>query len=76
MLYASHLPLGVPNGRVLYASTRSLMSRPHQLWMYVGKDDKSRVISADLSDEELRDEVRHLLVMVKHTFVGNPKRKV
>ncbi|KAK1652681.1 hypothetical protein QYE76_070486 [Lolium multiflorum] len=37
-----------------------LMSRPHQLWMYVGKDDKSRVSSADLSDEELRDEVRRL----------------
>ncbi|KAK1670620.1 hypothetical protein QYE76_058779 [Lolium multiflorum] len=28
--------------------------------MYVGKDDKSRVSSADLSDEELRDEVRRL----------------
>ncbi|KAK1692577.1 hypothetical protein QYE76_009274 [Lolium multiflorum] len=37
-----------------------LMSRPHQLWMYVGKDDKSRVSSVDLSDEELRDEVRRL----------------
>ncbi|KAK1599876.1 hypothetical protein QYE76_018565 [Lolium multiflorum] len=37
-----------------------LMSRPHQLWMYVGKDDKSRVSSVDLSDEELRDEVRCL----------------
>ncbi|KAK1696142.1 hypothetical protein QYE76_012839 [Lolium multiflorum] len=36
------------------------MSRPHQLWMYVGKDDKSRVSSVDLSDEELRDEVRRL----------------
>ncbi|KAK1695828.1 hypothetical protein QYE76_012525 [Lolium multiflorum] len=36
------------------------MSRPHQLWMYVGKDDKSRVSSADLSDEELPDEVRRL----------------
>ncbi|KAK1609800.1 hypothetical protein QYE76_033473 [Lolium multiflorum] len=28
--------------------------------MYIGKDDKSRVSSADLSDEELRDEVRRL----------------
>ncbi|KAK1677043.1 hypothetical protein QYE76_037891 [Lolium multiflorum] len=37
-----------------------LMSRPHQLWMYVGKDDKPRVSSADLSDDELRDEVRRL----------------
>ncbi|KAK1642383.1 hypothetical protein QYE76_060188 [Lolium multiflorum] len=37
-----------------------LMSRPHQLWLFVGKDDKSRVSSVDLSDEELRDEVRRL----------------
>jgi uncharacterized protein YpmB len=37
-----------------------LMSRPHQLWMYVGKDDKSRVSSVDLSDEELHDGVRRL----------------
>jgi hypothetical protein len=27
-----------------------LMSRPHQLWLFVGKDDKSRVSSVDLSD--------------------------
>jgi hypothetical protein len=37
-----------------------LMSWPHQLWMYVGKDDKSRVSPADLSDDELHDEVRRL----------------
>ena len=37
-----------------------LMSRPHQLWLFIGKDDKSRVSSVDLSDEELRDEVRRL----------------
>jgi hypothetical protein len=30
------------------------------MWMYVGKEDKSRVSSADLLDEELRDEVRRL----------------
>ncbi|KAK1631841.1 hypothetical protein QYE76_006156 [Lolium multiflorum] len=36
------------------------MSRPHQLWLYTGKGDKSRVISADLSAEDLRDEVRRL----------------
>ncbi|KAK1667392.1 hypothetical protein QYE76_055551 [Lolium multiflorum] len=36
------------------------MSRSHQLWMYIGKDDKSRVSSADLSDDDLRDEVRRL----------------
>ncbi|KAK1698514.1 hypothetical protein QYE76_015211 [Lolium multiflorum] len=33
-----------------------LMSRPHQLWMYTGEGDKSRVSSADLSNDELRDE--------------------
>jgi hypothetical protein len=37
-----------------------LMSRPHQLWMYTGEGDKSRVSSADLLDDELRDEVRRL----------------
>ncbi|KAK1651671.1 hypothetical protein QYE76_069476 [Lolium multiflorum] len=37
-----------------------LMSRPHQLWMYTGEGDKSRVSSVDLSDEELCDEVRRL----------------
>ncbi|KAK1628229.1 hypothetical protein QYE76_002544 [Lolium multiflorum] len=37
-----------------------LMSRPHQLWLYTGKNDKSRINSADLSAEELRDEVRRL----------------
>ncbi|KAK1607665.1 hypothetical protein QYE76_031338 [Lolium multiflorum] len=37
-----------------------LMSRPHQLWMYTGEGDKSRVSSVDLSDEELRDEVHRL----------------
>ncbi|KAM0872464.1 hypothetical protein ACQ4PT_038708 [Festuca glaucescens] len=37
-----------------------LMSRPHQLWMYTGASDKSRVSLADLFEEELRDEVRRL----------------
>ena len=37
-----------------------LMSRPHQLWLYTGKSDKSRINSADLSADELRDEVRRL----------------
>ncbi|KAK1606384.1 hypothetical protein QYE76_030057 [Lolium multiflorum] len=37
-----------------------LMSRPHQLWMYTGKNDKSRVSHADLSDDDLHDVVRRL----------------
>ncbi|KAK1628999.1 hypothetical protein QYE76_003314 [Lolium multiflorum] len=36
------------------------MSRPHQLWLYSGKNDKSRVSLADLSADELRDEVHRL----------------
>ena len=44
----------------LQRRVQPLMSRPHQLWLYVGKDDKSRVSSADLSNDELRDEVRRL----------------
>ncbi|KAK1608276.1 hypothetical protein QYE76_031949 [Lolium multiflorum] len=37
-----------------------LMSRPHQLWMYTGEGDKSKVSSVDFSDDELHDEVRRL----------------
>jgi hypothetical protein len=37
-----------------------LMSRPHQLWMYTGASDKSRINSTDVSEEVLRDEVRRL----------------
>ncbi|KAK1664271.1 hypothetical protein QYE76_052430 [Lolium multiflorum] len=32
-----------------------LMYRPHQVWMYTGEGDKSRVSLADLSDDELHD---------------------
>jgi hypothetical protein len=44
----------------LKCRVQPLMSQPHQLWMYVGKDDKSRLSSSDLSDDELHDEVRRL----------------
>ena len=44
----------------LQRRVQPLMSRPHQLWLYTGKGDKSRVSSADLSANELRDEVRRL----------------
>ncbi|KAK1632464.1 hypothetical protein QYE76_006779 [Lolium multiflorum] len=44
----------------LQRRVQPLMSRPHQLWLYTGKDDKSRVSSADLSADELRDEVSRL----------------
>ncbi|KAK1647075.1 hypothetical protein QYE76_064880 [Lolium multiflorum] len=47
-----------------------LMSRPHQLWLYTGKGDKSRINSADLSTDELRDEVRRLnCLSTKDTIV-------
>ncbi|KAK1682805.1 hypothetical protein QYE76_043653 [Lolium multiflorum] len=44
----------------LQRRVQPLMSRPHQLWLYTGKEDESRVSSADLSAEDLRDEVRRL----------------
>ena len=44
----------------LQRRVQPLMSRPHQLWLYTGKSDKSRINSADLSADELRDEVRRL----------------
>ncbi|KAK1650883.1 hypothetical protein QYE76_068688 [Lolium multiflorum] len=44
----------------LQRRVQPLMSRPHQLWLYSSKDDESRVSSADLSAEDLWDEVRRL----------------
>ncbi|KAK1645145.1 hypothetical protein QYE76_062950 [Lolium multiflorum] len=44
----------------LQRRVQPLMSRPHQLWLYSGKEDESRVSSAELSAEDLRDEVRRL----------------
>jgi hypothetical protein len=44
----------------LQRRVQPLMSRPHQLWLYTGKDDKSRVNYADLSADKLRDEVCRL----------------
>ncbi|KAK1607423.1 hypothetical protein QYE76_031096 [Lolium multiflorum] len=50
----------------LQRRVQPLMSRPHQLWLYSGKDDESRVISADLSADDLRDEVRRLTCLSKN----------
>ncbi|KAK1613861.1 hypothetical protein QYE76_019378 [Lolium multiflorum] len=59
----------------LQRRVQPLMSRPHQLWLYVGKDDKSRVSSADLSNDELRDEVRRLTCLsMKDNIVLNSAR--
>ncbi|KAK1642103.1 hypothetical protein QYE76_059908 [Lolium multiflorum] len=46
-----------------------LMSRPHQLWMYNGKNDTSRVSSADLSNEDLHDEVRRLTCYIMKDII-------
>ncbi|XP_051229334.1 uncharacterized protein [Lolium perenne] len=46
------------------------MSRPHQLWLFAGKNDKSRVNSADISAGELQNEVRRLTCLsTKDTIV-------
>ncbi|XP_071683832.1 uncharacterized protein [Lolium perenne] len=46
------------------------MSRPHQLWLFAGKNDKSRVNSADISVDELQNEVRRLTCLsTKDTIV-------
>ena len=37
-----------------------VMSRSHQLWMYTGANDKTRIDSAEPTENELRDEVRRL----------------
>ena len=54
----------------LQRRVQPLMSRPHQLWLYTGKGDKSRINSADLSADELRDEVRRLTCLsTKDTII-------
>jgi hypothetical protein len=41
-----------------------VMSRVHQLWLYTGAKDKSRVSPTDFSEEYLWDEVRRLTYIV------------
>ncbi|KAK1606934.1 hypothetical protein QYE76_030607 [Lolium multiflorum] len=54
----------------LQRRVQPLMSRPHQLWLFTGKNDKSRVNSADLSADELQNEVRRLTCLsTKDTIV-------
>jgi hypothetical protein len=35
-----------------------VMSRGHQMWLYTGPKDSTRINAADFSDKELLDEVR------------------
>ncbi|KAK1684999.1 hypothetical protein QYE76_045847 [Lolium multiflorum] len=54
----------------LQRRVQPLMSRPHQLWLFTGKNDKSRINSADLSADELQNEVRRLTCLsTKDTIV-------
>ncbi|KAK1603731.1 hypothetical protein QYE76_027404 [Lolium multiflorum] len=54
----------------LQRRVQPLMSRPHQLWLFAGKNDKSRVNSADLLADELQNEVRRLTCLsTKDTIV-------
>ncbi|KAK1684192.1 hypothetical protein QYE76_045040 [Lolium multiflorum] len=54
----------------LQRRVQPLMSHPHQLWLYTGKNDKSRVNYADLSADELQNEVRRLTCLsTKDTIV-------
>ena len=47
-----------------------VMSRVHQLWMYTGATDKSRISSTDLSEDDLRDEVRHLTCLSQKDIIA------
>ncbi|KAK1686255.1 hypothetical protein QYE76_047103 [Lolium multiflorum] len=44
----------------LKCRVQPVMSRVHQLWMYTGATDKSRISPTNLSEVDLRDEVRRL----------------
>ena len=37
-----------------------LMARDHQMWLYTGKKDSTRINPANFTDKELQDEVRRL----------------
>jgi hypothetical protein len=37
-----------------------VMSSRHQIWVYTGPKDITRINLADLTEKELQDEVRHL----------------
>jgi hypothetical protein len=37
-----------------------VMSRAHQMWLYTGAKDVTRINAVDLLDKELSDEVRRL----------------
>jgi hypothetical protein len=39
---------------------KPVMSRTHQMWLYLGPKDETRVNVAELSEKELLDEVRRL----------------
>ncbi|KAM0859735.1 hypothetical protein ACQ4PT_046996 [Festuca glaucescens] len=46
-----------------------VMSRSHQIWLYTGAKDKTRINSADLTENELRDEVRRLTHFSQEDFI-------
>jgi hypothetical protein len=46
------------------------MSRAHWLWMYAGAEDKKRISSNDISEDDLRDEVRCLTCFNQKDFIA------
>ncbi|KAK1614376.1 hypothetical protein QYE76_019893 [Lolium multiflorum] len=47
-----------------------VMSRAHGLWMYAGTKDKSSISSTELSEDDLRDEVRRLTCFNQKDFIA------
>jgi hypothetical protein len=45
------------------------MSRVHQLWLYTSVTDKSRISPNDLSEDDLRDEVRRLTCLSQKDII-------
>ena len=45
---------------------QSLMARDHQMWLYTGKKDSTRINPADFTDEDLLDEVHRLTCFNKN----------
>jgi hypothetical protein len=47
-----------------------VMSRSHQMWLYTGAKDKTRINSADLTENELQDEVRRITHFSQEDYIS------
>jgi hypothetical protein len=69
-LYKRVLQVKIPDGKTMIGTEvvvvflrrriQAVMSRAHQVWLYSGSKDETRVNAAEFSDKEMLYKVRHL----------------